>query len=144
VQRYREGQIDPTNNKKSGRHSTLRNNENIDQVHSFVLSDSRMTLHMIADKLQTGNTSVYLILMEDLEMRNMCQYCAKLLTPEEKLQREQCCIDWKALEESEKCKLVLRGWHLGDVAMITARSTTLLKGMKEDDFQGCFNQWKWR
>jgi hypothetical protein len=34
--------------------------------------------------------------------------------------------------------------HLGDVAMITAKSTTLLKGMKEDDFQGCFNQWKQR
>jgi hypothetical protein len=27
---------------------------------------------------------------------------------------------------------------------ITAKSTTLLKGLKEDDFQGCFNQWKWR
>jgi hypothetical protein len=43
-----------------------------------------------------------------------------------------------------KCKLVLRGQHLGDVAMITAELTTLLKGLKEDDFQGCFNQWKQR
>jgi hypothetical protein len=31
---------------------------------------------------------------------------------------------------------------LGDVAMITAESTMLLKGLKEDDFQGCFSQWE--
>jgi hypothetical protein len=43
-----------------------------------------------------------------------------------------------------KCKLVLRMQHLGDVAMITAKSTMLLKGLKEDDCQGCFNQWKRR
>jgi hypothetical protein len=43
-----------------------------------------------------------------------------------------------------KCKLVLHGRHLGDVATITAESTTSLKGLKEDDFQGCFNQWKQR
>jgi hypothetical protein len=30
------------------------------------------------------------------------------------------------------------------VATIAAESTTLFKGLKEDDFQGCFNQWKWR
>jgi hypothetical protein len=66
----------------------------------------------------------------------------KLLTPEQKLRRKQCCIDWKALDESAKCKLVLHGQNLGDVATITAESITLLKGLKEDDFQGCFNQWK--
>jgi hypothetical protein len=34
--------------------------------------------------------------------------------------------------------------HLGDVATITAKSTTLLKSLKEDDFQECFNQWTQR
>jgi hypothetical protein len=32
--------------------------------------------------------------------------------------------------------------HLGDVVTVAAESTTLLKGLKEDDFQGCFDQWK--
>jgi hypothetical protein len=32
---------------------------------------------------------------------------------------------------------------LGNVAAITAESM-LLKGLKEEDFQGCFNQWKQR
>jgi hypothetical protein len=43
-----------------------------------------------------------------------------------------------------ECKLVLHGRHLGDVATITATSTTLLEGFKEDNFQGCFNEWKQR
>jgi hypothetical protein len=30
------------------------------------------------------------------------------------------------------------------MATITAESATLLKGLNEDDFQGCFNQWKRR
>jgi hypothetical protein len=97
-------------NKRSGHPSTSRSNENIDRVHSLVLSDRRMTVQMIADELQTGKTSIHSILMEDLEMRTICaKIVPKLLTPEEKLRRKQCCIDWKALEESAKCKFVLCG-----------------------------------
>jgi hypothetical protein len=45
-----------------------------------------MTVQMIADKLQIGKTSVYSILMEDLEMRKICaQIVPKMLTPERKL-----------------------------------------------------------
>jgi orotate phosphoribosyltransferase-like protein len=64
----------------------LRSDENIDRVHSVVLSDRQMTVQMIADELQIGETSVYLILMEDLEMRKICaKIVPKLLTPEQKL-----------------------------------------------------------
>jgi hypothetical protein len=66
-----------------------------------VLGDRQMTVQMITDELQTGKTSVYSILMEDLEMRKICaKIVPKLLTPEQKLRRKQCCIDRKALEES--------------------------------------------
>jgi transposase len=44
VQCYREGRKDPTDNKRSGRPSTSRSNENIDRMHSPVLSDCRMTV----------------------------------------------------------------------------------------------------
>jgi hypothetical protein len=61
-----------------------------------------MTVKMIADELQIGKTSVYSILMEDLEMRKICaKIVPKLLTPEHKLRRKQCCIDWKALAERD-------------------------------------------
>jgi hypothetical protein len=60
---------------------------------------------MIADELQIGKTSIYSILMEDFEMTKICaKIVTKLLTPEQKVRRKQCCIDWKALEESAKCK----------------------------------------
>jgi hypothetical protein len=102
------------NNKRSGPSSTSRSDENIDRVHSLMLSDRRMTVQMIADKLQIGKTSVYSILMEDLEMRKIfAKIVPKLFTPEQKLRTKQCYIDWKALEESAKCKLVLHGQHLG-------------------------------
>jgi hypothetical protein len=41
---------------------------------------------MIADELQIGKTSVYSILMEDLEMRKIyAKIVPKLFTPEQKL-----------------------------------------------------------
>jgi len=43
-----------------------------------------------------------------------------------------------------KCKLVLRGWHLGVVTTIKSETTSLLKGLREEEFQGCFQQWKQR
>jgi hypothetical protein len=57
---------------------------------------------MIADELQSGKTSVYSIWTEDLEMRKICaKIVPKLLNPEQKLRRKQCCIDWKAIEERD-------------------------------------------
>jgi hypothetical protein len=57
---------------------------------------------MMADELQIGKTFVYSILMEDLETRKICvKIVPKLLTPGQKLQRKQCCIDWKALGERD-------------------------------------------
>jgi hypothetical protein len=102
LQHYQEDRKDTMDNKRSGRPSTLHNDENINQMHSLVLIDHRMTVQMIADEVQIGKTSVYLILTEDLEIRKICSKTVpNLLTPEQKLRRKQCCIDWKALEERD-------------------------------------------
>jgi hypothetical protein len=82
-------------------------------------------------------TSVYSIRNE----KDLCQDCAKT-----------CSLLSKSCEENNVAltgklwKKGMRFWRGSsqDVAMITAESTTLLKGLKEDDFQGCFNQWKRR
>jgi hypothetical protein len=66
VQHYREGRKDPMVNKRSGCSTTSRNDENIERVHNFMLSHRWMTVQMIADELQIGETSVYSILTEDL------------------------------------------------------------------------------
>jgi len=36
-----------------------------------------------------------------------------------------------------KCKLVLRGRHLGNVTTIKGEMTPLLKGLREEELQGC-------
>jgi predicted transcriptional regulator len=55
-------------------------------MHSLMLGDRRMTVQMIADELQIGRTSVYLMLTEDLEMRKICaKIVPKMLTPELKI-----------------------------------------------------------
>jgi transposase len=100
VQRYREGRKHSTDNKRLGRLSTLRSYENIECILSCC--DCQMTVQMIADELLNGETSVYSILMEDLEMTKICaKIVPKLFTHEQKLRRKQCFIDWKALEESD-------------------------------------------
>jgi len=43
-----------------------------------------------------------------------------------------------------KCKLVLRGLNLGDVTTMKSEMTSLLKGLREAELQGCFQQWKQR
>jgi len=43
-----------------------------------------------------------------------------------------------------KCKLVVRGQHLGNVKTIKSETISLLKGLREEEFQGCFQQWKRR
>jgi transposase len=102
VQRYYKGGKYPMDNKRSGRPSTSRSDENINRVNSLVLTDRQMTVQVIADELQIGKTSVYSILTDDLEMRKICgKIVPTLLIPEQKLQRKQCCIDWKALKERD-------------------------------------------
>jgi hypothetical protein len=57
-----------------------------------------MTVQMIADELLNGETYVYSILKEDLEMTKICaKIVPKLLTPEQEMRRKQCRIDWKRL-----------------------------------------------
>jgi len=82
VQRFWEGCEDPKEDARSGRPSTSSDNENINRVHSLVLSDRRMTVRMIAEGLGLGKSSVHTILTEHLEMKKVCpKIVPKLLTP---------------------------------------------------------------
>jgi len=111
VQRFREGREDPKDDARSGCPSTSSGNENIDCVRSLVLSDRRLTVRKIAEELGLGKSSIHTILMEHLEMKKVCaKIVLKLLTPEQKLQRKECCVDWKTSEESnEFLKRVITG-----------------------------------
>jgi len=82
---------------------TPRGNENIDRVRSLVLSDRRLTVRMIVEELRLGKSSVHTILTENLDMKKVCaKIVPKLLTPEQKMRRKECCTDWKTSEESDE------------------------------------------
>ena len=103
VQRFREGRENPKDDARSGRPCTSSGNENINRVDSLVLSDRRLTVRMIAEDLCLGKSSVYTILTEHLDMKKVfAKIVPKLLTPEQKLRRKECCADWKTSEVSDE------------------------------------------
>jgi len=58
---------------------------------------------MIAEELGLGKSSVHSILTEHLDMIKVCaKIVPKLLTPDQKLRRKECCADWKTSEESDE------------------------------------------
>ena len=81
-----------------------------------MLSDRRLTVRMIAEKLGLGKSSVRTILTEHLDMKKVCaKIVQKLLTPEQKLRRKECCADWKTSEQSDQ---FLEGVITGDKSWI--------------------------
>jgi len=96
IKRFQEGREDCKDDTRPGRPSTTCNDLNIDRVQSLVLSDRRMTILMLADTLSIGKSSVHTILTENLGLKKLCaKIVPKLLTPDQKLWRKECCIDWK-------------------------------------------------
>jgi len=94
VQRFQEGREDAKDDARSGHPSTSSGNENIDHVRSLVLGDRRLTVRMIAEELGLGKSSVHTVLTEHLDMKKVCaKIVLKLLTPEQKLRRKECCGD---------------------------------------------------
>jgi hypothetical protein len=65
----------PMENKKSGRPSTSHSDENIDRLHSVMLTDRQMTVQMIANELKIGKIRS---LDFDGEFRNEKDLCQDL------------------------------------------------------------------
>ncbi|XP_022174517.1 uncharacterized protein LOC111036699 [Myzus persicae] len=55
-----------------------------------------MTIRMLGDTLSFRKSSVHTILTENLGLKIFCaKIVPELLTPDRKLRRKECCIDWK-------------------------------------------------
>jgi len=68
-----------------------------------MLNDRRLTVRMIAEVLGLGESSVHTILTEHLEMKKVCaKIVPKLLIPEQRLRRKECCADWKTSDERDE------------------------------------------
>ena len=70
--RFREGREDVKDDRRSGRPTASRTNENVERVREKVRSDRRLTVEMIADELNMNSERMWRIITEDLGMRKVC------------------------------------------------------------------------
>ena len=92
--RFKNGREEVEDDRKSGRPSTSKTDENIDRVRQLVRSDRRLTVRMIAEELGMNRETVRTILVQELGMRKVCaKMVPKLLTDDQKEHRVNVCRD---------------------------------------------------
>jgi len=69
VKRFSEGRESVTDEERSGRPATSRNEENIAKVRPIVRENRRLTVRSIAEQVNIDRETVRKILIEDLEGR---------------------------------------------------------------------------
>nr|CAH7719676.1 unnamed protein product [Callosobruchus chinensis] len=92
--RFSEGREEVEDDERTGRPVTSRIEENIKKVNEIVRKDRRLSLRMISDLSKIDRETVRKILHEDLKMTKVCaKMVPKNLTPEQKENRKNICID---------------------------------------------------
>jgi len=83
--RFKHGRTSMESDARSGRLSTSRNDELIDQVWTLVMQDRRVTVRENAKEMGISTGSVHSILTDDLAMRRVsAKFVPKLLKIEQK------------------------------------------------------------
>ena len=83
--RFKDGRTSMESDALSGRPSTSRNEDLIDQVRSLVMQDRRVTVQELAEEVGISTGSVHSILTDDLTMwRVSAKFVPKLLTMQQK------------------------------------------------------------
>ena len=83
--RYKDGRTSVESYARSGRPSTSRNDELIDQVRALVMQDRRVTAQELAEEVGISTDSVHSVLTDDWAMRRVsAKFVPKLLTMEQK------------------------------------------------------------
>jgi len=81
---FRDGRTLVESDNRSGRPSTSRNDELIDQVRTLVMQDHRVTIRELVEEVGISTRSVHSILTDDLAMRRVsAKFMLKLLTMEQ-------------------------------------------------------------
>jgi len=82
------------NDPKLGRPSTAKTQENVKKVARIVRRDRRLSIRAISEPANINKESVRRILHDDLGMKKVCaKVVPKILTPEQKEHRVNCCVD---------------------------------------------------
>jgi hypothetical protein len=95
--RFKDGRTLTDSDQRSGRPSTSRNTNVIENVHSLILEDRHLTVQEIADEIGISTGSAHSILTEDLHMcRVVAKFVPKLLSQEQQQFRLE--IAWDMLQ----------------------------------------------
>ena len=82
---FKDGRKSAESDPRSGRPSTSRNDEVINQVHGLVLEDRRITIRELAGETDISTGSVHSVLHDDLGLRRVAaKFVPRLLTLEQK------------------------------------------------------------
>jgi len=73
---FKEGRTSVESDPRSGRPSTLRNEEMIAKVRTVVRNNRRLTVRETADECGISMGSCNAILTDDLHMKRVCKVCA--------------------------------------------------------------------
>jgi len=88
VKCFSEGRESVTDEERSGRPATCRNEENIAKVRQIVHENRRLTIRSIGEQVNIDRETVRKIFKEDLDMRKVCtKMVPKELTEEQKQRR---------------------------------------------------------
>jgi len=90
VKRFSEGRECVTDEERSGRPATSRNEENIAEVRQIVRENPRLTVRSIAEQVNIDRETVSKILNEDLDMRKVCAKMVPKELTEVQNQRRVC------------------------------------------------------
>ncbi|XP_064118966.1 protein GVQW3-like [Macrobrachium nipponense] len=82
--RFKQGQTSDKSKPWSGRPSTSRNEEFVENVCRIVEDDRRITIKEITEEVGISTGSAHTILTEDLAMRRVSKFVPKLLVEQQK------------------------------------------------------------
>ena len=91
---FKEGREFVGDDPKSGRPPTAKTQENVEKVARIVRGDRRLSIRAISDLTNINKESVRQIFHDNLGMKKVCaKVVPKILTPEQKEHRVNCCAD---------------------------------------------------
>ena len=94
VKRFSEGRENVTEEERSGRPATSRNEQNIAKFRQIVRENLRLTVRRVVEQVNTDRQTNRKALTEDLGVRKVCaEMVPKKLTEEQKQRRVKLCKD---------------------------------------------------
>ena len=70
--RFRDGREDTEDDRRSGRPTACRNDNNVEMISQVLLQNRHLSLRMLADEVNTGKDTVRKTVAEDLQKRKVC------------------------------------------------------------------------